>query len=84
MDLDAARKVASSPLCFRCKLLGYFTKDCPTRYDVWAMTVEELEEELNIRIAQLDVAPPDQEEPLPYEKTRIFKTTKGEPHAPVV
>ena len=55
-ELDAPRKKASEQLCFRCKLPGHFTRDCPTRYDVREMTIAELEEELQIRLSELDVA----------------------------
>ena len=61
MDLDAARKAASGPLCFRCKLPGHFTRDCPSRYDVRFLTLDEMQEELSIRMAQLDVAPSEPE-----------------------
>ena len=72
MDLDAARKAASGPLCFRCKLPGHFTKDCPSRYDVRFLTLDEIQEELSIRMAQLDVVPPDPEETLP-EKEDFYR-----------
>jgi hypothetical protein len=73
MDLDAARKAASAPLCFRCKLPGHFGRDCPTRFDVRAMTIEELEEELSIRMAQLDVVSEE-----PEETTLSVQTEKTE------
>jgi Retrotransposon gag protein/Zinc knuckle len=65
MDLDTGRKAPTPPLCFRCKKPGHFGKDCPDRFDVRLMTTEELEETLELRMAQLDVAPT--EETLPVE-----------------
>jgi hypothetical protein len=34
MDLDAARRVSNTPLCFRCKKPGHYGRDCPTQFDV--------------------------------------------------
>lgn len=51
--------VASTPLCFHCKQPGDYGKDCPTRFDVQHLTVDELQEILGLRIAKLDVAPPN-------------------------
>jgi Retrotransposon gag protein/Zinc knuckle len=60
MDLDSGRKSAALPLvCYRCKKPGHFGKDCPTRFDIREMSLEELEEVLSLRMAQLDVVPSD-------------------------
>lgn len=57
MDLDAARRRAlASGNCFRCKKPGHFGKDCPDRYDVRVMTLDELQEIMEDRLALLDVA----------------------------
>jgi hypothetical protein len=66
MDLDATRGAATTPLCFRCKKPGHFGRDCPTQFDVQSMTIDELQEALGLRLAELDVAPSD---PSPPEQT---------------
>ena len=63
MDLDVSRKTSTNPLCFRCKGPGHFGKDCPTRFNVRTMTLDELQEVLDIRLAQLDVATSDSPPP---------------------
>ena len=46
-------------LCYRCNLPGHFRKDCPTRFDVRMMSMDELQEALENRMALLDMAPSD-------------------------
>ena len=49
--------------CFCCKKTSHYSQNCPDRYDVRAMTLDEIQEILKNRIAQLDVAPADDPEP---------------------
>ena len=68
MDLDngASRRLTTPLLCYRCKQTGNFGKDCPTRFDVWEMTIDELQESLKLRLAELDTA--TTEDVTPVEK----------------
>ena len=63
MDLDAAWKAAAALKCFRCRLTGHFGQDCLTNFDVRMLTTDELEEILQDRLSQLDVAQADSPRP---------------------
>jgi hypothetical protein len=70
MDLDsgASRRSTTPLLCYRCKQTGHFGRDCPTRFDVREMTVDELQEILELKLAELDVVPAEEDTPTPVEK----------------
>ena len=75
MDVDAAkRKALPAAICFRCGKPDHFAKNCPDRFDVRLLSVDELQSMLEDRLALLDVAPtesPDQEEvPIDQEDFR--------------
>jgi hypothetical protein len=70
MDIDAAkRKTISSALCFRCGKSGHYAKECPDRYDVRMLSVDELQGALEDRLAQLDAV--SSEPTLPEEEVDI-------------
>lgn len=56
MDVDAARQRRDTPVvCFQCKRPGHVQAQCPNRFDVRHLTIDELEEELQARAQQRDM-----------------------------
>jgi hypothetical protein len=55
----ARRKTLPTASCFRCGKPGHFSKECPDHFDVRNLSIDELQEELENRLAKLDVAPPE-------------------------
>ena len=61
MDVDALyKRSVLPPGCFRCGEPGHFSKNCPKPIDIRTLSIDKLQEILQDRLAQLDVA---QEEP---------------------
>jgi hypothetical protein len=72
MDLDATRKMPNVPLCFRCKKPGHFGRDCPNQFDAREMTVDELQDALEVRMARLDIATESPSPPFEPEESKDF------------
>jgi hypothetical protein len=69
MDVDASKRKVANPLtCFRCGKIGHKVPDCPLRFDVRALSVDELQTILEDRLAELDVASGETEEEAEAEK----------------
>lgn len=70
MDVDLLRKKVSLPvLCFRCGKPGHLGRECPDRFDVRSLSIDELQVILEDRFAQLDVAPTEPSDPIQEEST---------------
>jgi hypothetical protein len=72
MDFDTTRGAATTPMCFRCKKPGHFGRNCLTQFDVRSMTIDELQEALGLRLAELNVAPSDPSLPEQTEENGDF------------
>lgn len=80
MDIDAARKGKTpSDACRRCGRIGHWGKDCPDRFDVRLMNVDELQTLLEDKLAAKDVAPaePPIEEAVPVAAAEDFLSCSG-------
>ena len=56
MEVDMTQRKAPTPLsCYRCGKPGHKVPDCPLRFDIRALTIGELEAELEARLAKQDV-----------------------------
>ena len=75
MDLDTTKKRVMELLCYCCNLPGHFGKDCPTQFDVRMMSMDELQEVLENRMALLDAAPPD-----PLRLPKVAEAMEDFPH----
>ena len=78
MDIDATWKAKATPnTCRCCRKTGHWTKDCDLRFDVWYMDADELETELENKLAAKDVAPMEtSEEAEPSAKSSTWSWPK--------
>ena len=57
MDIDGNRRKTLVLSCYRCGKPGHKVPDCPLRFDIRALTIGELEAELEARLAKQDIVP---------------------------
>jgi hypothetical protein len=64
MDVDTIQKCSLLPsTCYCCRELGHFSRNCRKPVDIGTLTVDELQEILEDRLAQLDVTPDNLDPP---------------------
>jgi hypothetical protein len=70
MEVDRNRSRAPpSVTCFRCRKPGHMTPDCPLRFDIRALSTDELSAELEARLAKQDAVPVEDCPSIPEEET---------------
>ena len=64
MDIDLLKRKTPLPLsCYRCGEVGHVSNQCLRQFDVRELSIDNLQEILQDRLAQLDVAPAEEAEP---------------------
>jgi len=62
MEVDATRAKGGAGNCYRCGKTGHMARDCPDRFDVRHMTLEELEGALEDALVKKDVEEVEEKE----------------------
>ena len=56
MDIDTSRKTQLLPFsCYQCGKAGHKALDCPTRFDIRELSIDDLQTYLEDHLAELDV-----------------------------
>jgi len=57
MDIDATKRKNANPLvCYRCGEPGHLKPQCPKRFDIRHMTMDEMEEWMQQKVLDQDAA----------------------------
>ena len=55
MDIDTSRKMQPLPFsCYQCGKAGHKAPDCPTRFDIQELSIDNLQTHLEDCLAELD------------------------------
>jgi len=60
MDIDASHKMQPLPFsCYRCGKAGHKAPDCPTRFNIQELSIDDLQTYLEDRLVELDAKHPE-------------------------
>jgi len=60
MDIDASQKMQPLPFsCYQCRKAGHKAPDCPTRFDIRELSIDDLQTYLEDRLAELNAKHPE-------------------------